>query len=172
MDSKYHNTSHLWNTLNRLIGFLAVSVVILFGYGFFEESIQQLLNGPKYSDEDLIAMTKERELNRVIEKSENFNLIENGIHLRTGLKDDPNLQLIIGSCTSCHSGKLITQNRATREGWKAMIKWMQETQGLLDLGKNEPIILDYLAKHYAPEKIGRRQNLDMKDIEWYVLELE
>lgn len=85
----------------------------------------------------------------------------------TGLIVADELPLIISNCTACHSAKLITQNRATREGWKSMIVWMQETQDLWDLGPNEDKILDYLARYYAPEKIGRRKNL--KDIEWYDL---
>jgi len=67
---------------------------------------------------------------------------------------------------------LVTQNRATREGWKEMIIWMQATQGLQDLGENEKPILDYLAKHYAPEELGRRANLNVDEIEWYILELD
>ena len=49
-----------------------------------------------------------------------------------------------------------------------MIRWMQASQGLWDLGPNEEIIVSYLAKNYAPEKKGRRANL--QDIEWYKLE--
>ena len=93
---------------------------------------------------------------------------ENGIHLETGFKEGENLQLVINNCTSCHSAKMVTQNRATRDGWKTMITWMQETQNLWDLGENEPLILDYLAKYYAPEKAGRRQPLT--NIDWYELE--
>lgn len=100
------------------------------------------------------------------------SLIENGIHIATGLAYDENFQLVRALCTSCHSAKLITQNRATREGWKDMIVWMQKTQKLPDLSTAEPIVLDYLAKHYAPEDIGRRSNLDMESIEWYVLSEE
>jgi len=99
-----------------------------------------------------------------------FNKVENGIHLRTGLKDDPHLQTVIGACTPCHSAQLITQNRATRDGWEGMIRWMQESQGLGELGQAEPVILDYLAQYYAPEETGRRKNLDMSSIEWYELE--
>ena len=85
---------------------------------------------------------------------------------------DDNLQLVIASCTSCHSAKLITQNRATIEGWKSMIKWMQETQGLPDLGTRKPKILNYLAKHYSPKEVGRRANLNIEATEWYILNLE
>ncbi|MFM1875208.1 MAG: hypothetical protein RL266_945 [Bacteroidota bacterium] len=93
---------------------------------------------------------------------------ENGIHLATGFKEGENLQLVINNCTSCHSAQMVTQNRATREGWLTMIRWMQETQNLWDLGEAEPLILDYLAKYYAPEKAGRRQPLT--NIDWYELE--
>lgn len=86
----------------------------------------------------------------------------------TGLVVDDALPIVAGNCTACHSAQLITQNRATREGWKSMIVWMQQTQNLWDLGENEDIILDYLAEHYAPEKAGRRKNLE--NIEWYNLE--
>lgn len=86
----------------------------------------------------------------------------------TGLVIDDALPVVVGHCTACHSAQLITQNRATREGWKGMIVWMQETQNLWDLGENEEVILDYLSEHYAPEQVGRRKNLE--NIEWYELE--
>ena len=98
--------------------------------------------------------------------------IENGIHVASGLKFDDNFQLVRGNCTGCHSGKLIAQNRATREGWQQMIRWMQATQGLWDLGNSESRILDYLEKHYSPQEIGRRANLNTEDIEWYILNIE
>lgn len=86
----------------------------------------------------------------------------------TGFVIDAGWELVKGNCTGCHSAALVTQNRATREGWEGMIRWMQRTQKLWDLGENEQVILDYLAKNYAPEGKGRRENL--KDIEWYELE--
>ncbi len=94
--------------------------------------------------------------------------IENGIHVSTGFVDDQGMQATIQNCTSCHSAQLVTQNRMSREGWEATIKWMQETQNLWDLGKNEELILSYLAKNYAPKAQGRRKNLE--SIEWYELE--
>lgn len=86
----------------------------------------------------------------------------------TGLIDDENLNLVVANCTACHSSALIIQNRASREGWKSMITWMQETQKLWDLGENEDAILDYLAKHYAPSERNQRRN-NLEGIEWYVL---
>ena len=86
----------------------------------------------------------------------------------TGLIIGPGFNLVKTNCLGCHSGKLITQNKASRATWKETILWMQETQNLWDLGENEPAILDYLAKHYAPGKAGRR--LPLQDIEWYELQ--
>ena len=100
------------------------------------------------------------------------DLVVNGIHVATGMIYDDNFTLVKNACTSCHSAKLVTQNRATRDGWEQMIRWMQATQGLQDLGKNEPKILDYLAKNYAPTEVGRRKILNQEEIEWYTLTLE
>ncbi|MGR3811569.1 hypothetical protein [Jiulongibacter sp. NS-SX5] len=87
----------------------------------------------------------------------------------SGLMADPNLMMVEANCTGCHSAKLITMNRFTRDGWKDKIRWMQETQNLWDLGENEKVILDYLEKHYSPEsKASRRKNLE--NIEWYSLD--
>lgn len=96
--------------------------------------------------------------------------VVDGIHLATGMPYDERFPIVKATCTACHSSKLVTQNRATREGWKQMIDWMQETQGLWELGGNEPIILDYLAEYYAPKEIGRRAGLE--DVEYYILELD
>ncbi|MEM9328969.1 MAG: cytochrome C [Bacteroidota bacterium] len=96
--------------------------------------------------------------------------IKDGIHQPTGFVADKGLALVIANCTNCHSAKLVTQNRATREGWVGMIRWMQESQGLWDMGENEEVIVNYLTKHYAPTQQGRRRNL--ADIEWYPLDQE
>ena len=98
--------------------------------------------------------------------------IENGIHVATGLIYAEGFELVRATCTACHSAQLVTQNRATRQGWRDMIRWMQATQGLWDLGDNETAILNYLATHYAPEEVGRRPQLDLTEVEWYILELD
>lgn len=94
--------------------------------------------------------------------------IEEGVHVATGLIADEGLNAVIAHCTGCHSSKLIIQNRATREDWVSLIRWMQETQNLWDLGENEEVIVSYLSKNYAPEGHGRRAPL--LDIDWYELE--
>ncbi|MEA3354239.1 MAG: hypothetical protein U9Q33_10520 [Campylobacterota bacterium] len=87
----------------------------------------------------------------------------------TGLIVDKGVEDVIANCTVCHSAKFITLQRGDRQTWKDMIVWMQKTQGLWSLdmpnakGENtEKVILDYLAKNYAPDdKIERRKNLPL-----------
>ncbi|MCH7402786.1 cytochrome C [Belliella kenyensis] len=83
-----------------------------------------------------------------------------------GLVEGEGLQLVLTHCTNCHSAKLITQNRFTKEGWIQVIRWMQSTQGLWELGDAEAEIVTYLSKHFAPEARGRRAPLE---VEWYDL---
>ena len=40
----------------------------------------------------------------------------------TGLVVAPGFHFVKAQCTVCHSAALITQSRATREGWLAMIR--------------------------------------------------
>lgn len=87
---------------------------------------------------------------------------------QSGFINDEGVSGVIQNCTQCHSAKLVTQNRMSKEGWEATIIWMQETQNLWDLGANHGKIVAYLAKNYGPERKGRRQNLTNED--WYELE--
>ena len=94
--------------------------------------------------------------------------VRKGIDPATGFVIADGIELMRAHCTGCHSSKLVTQYRASREVWLEKIRWMQRTQNLWDLGEAEPKILDYLAKHYAPaDQYERRQPL--KDVEWYKL---
>ncbi len=99
---------------------------------------------------------------------DDFDKIENGIHVRTGLIEAEGLMTVVNNCTNCHSAQLVIQNRMNEERWIATIRWMQETQNLWDLGKNEEIIVNYLVTNYPPKKKGRREILT--DIQWYELE--
>ena len=167
--STHTNEWDSWRLAILLIRSFLCIVLLGLGYILLEDHIIIYFDQKEYNPEELNRLNNRIRPNS---KEANYDKIINGSHQRTGLKADPNLQVIIHSCTSCHSAKLITQNRATREGWKSMIDWMQETQGLPNLGVQEPIILDYLAKHYAPANTGRRKNLDMAAIEWYILEIK
>lgn len=93
--------------------------------------------------------------------------VKNGFHLPSGMVADTGLAEVVQNCGACHSLDLVKQNKATKEGWKEKIVWMQRTQKLWDLGAQEEIILSYLAKNYGPENSGRRKNLE--NIEWYEL---
>jgi len=86
---------------------------------------------------------------------------------QTALVEGDYKMLVVANCTGCHSAKLVTQNRASKEGWKNMIRWMQETQNLWQLGDNEDKILEYLSTNYAPKDQGRRASLKVE--EWYEL---
>jgi len=124
-------------------------------------------------DPDLSAFkSSEPQLTEVPQESEDpeeddWDKIENGIHVRTGFVEAPGMMETIQNCTNCHSSKLVIANRMNKERWIATIRWMQETQNLWDLGKNEEIIVDYLVTNYPPLEKGRRANL--ADIEWYEL---
>jgi len=95
------------------------------------------------------------------------DIVRDGIHVATGLVAEKGYKTVISNCTNCHSADLIIQNRGTRERWVELIKWMQQTQGLWELGDNEEIIVSYLSEFYAPVQSGRRANLS--GIEWYEL---
>ena len=74
----------------------------------------------------------------------------------TGFVIAQHYEIVRAHCTACHSAKLVTQNRMTRENWLTTIRWMQKSQGLWPLGVQEPKILDYLESHYSPIAISRR----------------
>ena len=75
----------------------------------------------------------------------------------SGLKMTGDWQIVLGNCIACHSPKLITQQRGTREQWLQMIRWMQKKQNLWQFTPEiEDKILTYLAENYAPRDDRRR----------------
>lgn len=80
---------------------------------------------------------------------------------------DPESGLIIADgfdqtkahCTVCHSAKFITQTGKSEKNWIDSIRWMQNTQGLWDLGEDEKIVVGYLAKNYPETIVSRRANI-------------
>ncbi|GAB3526402.1 hypothetical protein GCM10027443_01500 [Pontibacter brevis] len=97
----------------------------------------------------------------------NITVPADSLDQQTGLIVAPGLDVVKRTCVSCHSPKLITDKRASRDGWIATIRWMQQNQGLWDLGKDEAVIVDYLAKNYPLQNTGRRPPL--QNIKWYKL---
>lgn len=76
---------------------------------------------------------------------------------RTGLVKAPGWELVRIHCGGCHSHKLVTAQRADRQTWLDIIRWMQETQNLWQFDEaTEEGILDYLAKNYPPQPNRRR----------------
>lgn len=86
----------------------------------------------------------------------------------TGLYEDKNLYMVKAQCTNCHSTKLITQHRFSRDGWRQKIRWMQANHNLWELGETEVQVLDYLEKYYSPSATMARR-APLKDIKWYKL---
>ncbi len=129
---------------------------IVFLYCLFHEQVIK----PNLTANNKVAIT-----NQVSAGTDGF---KNGIHQLTGFVFDENVDLVIANCTACHSAKLVTQNKATEQGWRDMIKWMQETQNLWDLGDKEDKIVQYLVKNYGPSKLGRRARLQVQN--WYKLQ--
>jgi len=160
-----------WTTLLATLSIFVLALITFLGYLLLGDNVQSFYPIEKPSAQ-ILAARQQRASDRLAEAEveASWDRVVDGIHQRTGFYADPKLPVIIAACTSCHSSKLVTQNSATRDGWKAMIRWMQETQGLPDLGETEPVILDYLAKYYAPKAVGRRANLDLTQVEWYILE--
>ena len=141
-----------WKNSRKVYRFLIVICVVALISAIVVFYVKE--DGAADSYDDLISQDPDR--------------IENGIHVRTGLIDAPGLTETVNNCTTCHSAKLVTQNRMNKERWHATIRWMQETQNLWDLGGQEEIIIDYLVTNYPPQKKGRRQTLS--EVEWYTLE--
>lgn len=131
-----------------------VLVVVLL---YFKDNVSSFLFKDKSSKTEYTEISGE----------DDYNRIENGVHVRTGLIDADGLTLVVNNCTYCHSAELVMQNRMDKESWIATIRWMQRTQNLRDLGEDEEIIINYLVTNYPPIEKGRRAVLS--NIEWYKL---
>lgn len=75
----------------------------------------------------------------------------------TGLVVAPGWELVRVHCGGCHSHALVTSQRADRQTWSSIIRWMQATQNLWQFDPaTEASILDYLAENYPPQPNRRR----------------
>lgn len=76
---------------------------------------------------------------------------------QSGLIKADGWELVRIHCGGCHSHKLVTGQRADRQTWLAIIRWMQATQNLWQFDPaTENSILDYLASNYPPQADRRR----------------
>ncbi|MBT8320990.1 MAG: monoheme cytochrome C [Eudoraea sp.] len=153
------------NTFQKQVKAIYRLMLGLFGiFGLMVATVLYLMADPDLS----FFLGKEDTAYVAVVEEDDYDKIENGIHVRTGLVDAEGLMTVVNNCTNCHSAQLVIQNRMNEERWIATIRWMQETQNLWDLGKNEEIIVDYLVTNYPLKKKGRREILS--NVEWYVLE--
>lgn len=75
----------------------------------------------------------------------------------SGLIKSPGWELVRAHCGGCHSHALVTGQRADRQTWLDMIRWMQASQNLWQFpADTEAQILDYLAENYPPKANRRR----------------
>jgi hypothetical protein len=79
------------------------------------------------------------------------------IDTASGLIKSPGWEQVRAHCGGCHSHALVTGQRADRNTWLDIIRWMQETQNLWQFQPQvETQILDYLATNYPPQPNRRR----------------
>lgn len=75
----------------------------------------------------------------------------------TGLIVSDGWELVRIHCGGCHSHSLVTGQRADRQTWLDIIRWMQATQNLWQFDPTtESGILDYLVANYPPQPNRRR----------------
>ena len=81
----------------------------------------------------------------------------------SGLRIAPGWKLVRNNCGGCHSHKLVIAQRADRQTWLSMIRWMQASQNLWQFDvKTEAGILDYLASNYPPAANRRRPPIPLE----------
>lgn len=152
---------NLFDGLSKSVAGLIAVVVILIGF------VILLVFQPKISAR-LSSFTSEESIETPQPLTDFSTELVDGKDVETGLLAGAGFEIVKGNCTACHSSSLILQSGFSREVWHEKIVWMQETQGLWDLGENESLILDYLAENYGPKEAhGRRAPLT--GIEWYEL---
>ncbi len=84
-------------------------------------------------------------------------LMAQGVDAFTGFPKTGDWELVRANCIACHSQKLVTQQRGTAAQWRAMIRWMQEEQGLWAIDMEvENRIVAWLAENYPPSEDRRR----------------
>ena len=69
-----------------------------------------------------------------------------------GLPPGTGRDLVISTCSACHSIRLVAQQRLSREVWDETLDWMVSEQGMPRLGtRDRQLILRYLSTHLNPD---------------------
>jgi hypothetical protein len=69
-----------------------------------------------------------------------------------GLAPGPGQEVVYYTCNVCHSIRLVTQQRLSRERWDKLLEGMVEEQGMAEPApEDRELILDYLAAHYGAD---------------------
>lgn len=56
-------------------------------------------------------------------------------------------------CSGCHSTQIVQQQGLSRERWDTLLDWMVEEMGMPEIEPDiEPVVLDYLAEEYGPDR--------------------
>lgn len=92
---------------------LLVTLMLLFGITAL--AIVYLISDPTLSFFKEPAAVEEYV---VVPSEDDFDKIENGIHVRTGFKDAEGLMTVVNNCTNCHSAQLVIQNRMNENDGK------------------------------------------------------
>lgn len=80
------------------------------------------------------------------------------IDLTTGLMKAGAWEEVRAYCGGCHSLDLVTSQRNSAEGWQETVHTMQRSHNMADLpAPTEARIVNYLARHYAPQPRGHRR---------------
>lgn len=167
---EYYFIRRMLRIIKALVGVVVLLLLgtLFFTYQLFSIQLAQDAAQEKQAVQQTFLAEKAESQEAVPVAMEELQIV-NGKEVQTGLLAGEGLQIVKATCTACHSSKLIIQSRMTREAWHEKIIWMQETQGLWDLGIHEDAILDYLAKNYGPQaRRGRRAPLE--HIQWYELQ--
>ena len=80
------------------------------------------------------------------------------VDLATGLVKAGAWEEVRAYCSGCHSVDLVTSQHNSAAGWQQTIRTMQRSHNMVDLpDPTEARIVDYLARHYAPQASGHRR---------------
>lgn len=74
--------------------------------------------------------------------------------------EGPNRELVAHFCSACHSGRLVANQRMSRQRWDEALNWMTERHGMPPLeGEYRDLFLDYLAEAFGERAVEQHRRL-------------